>query len=128
MDKPLHMQYLLYLGKLLLAWPNSTAGELILERLPNTIKLSALALVVSGIIAFPIGVLVAIKKDTPVDYAGKLFAILGQSAPSFAVGLILMWVFAVQFNIFPTSGQRGGRVYYFAGSGPGTWRGVPNGK
>lgn len=114
LDKPLHMQYILYLGKLFrgdlgeaLAWPNASAGELIVERLPNTVKLSALALIVSGVIAFPIGVLVAIKKDTPFDYGGKLFAILGQSAPTFAVGLILMWIFAVQLDFFPTSGSGG---------------------
>ena len=114
LDKPLHMQYIQYLGKLFrgdlgeaMAWPNSTATELIVQRLPNTIKLSALALIVSGVIAFPIGVLVAIKKDTPFDYGGKLFAILGQSAPTFAVGLILMWIFAVQLNFFPTSGSGG---------------------
>ena len=114
LDKPIHMQYILYLGKLFrgdlgeaLAWPNASAGELIVERLPNTIRLSALALIVSGVIAFPIGVLVAIKKDSPFDYVGKLFAILGQSAPTFAVGLILMWIFAVQLNFFPTSGSGG---------------------
>ena len=114
LDKPLHMQYLQYLGKLFrgdlgeaIAWPNSTATELIVQRLPNTVKLSALALIVSGVIAFPVGVLVAIKKDTPFDYGGKLFAILGQSAPTFAVGLILMWIFAVQLNLFPTSGSGG---------------------
>ena len=114
LDKPLHMQYLQYLGKLFrgdlgeaIAWPNSTATELIIQRLPNTVKLSALALLVSGVIAFPVGVLVAIKKDTPFDYGGKLFAILGQSAPTFAVGLILMWIFAVQLNFFPTSGSGG---------------------
>lgn len=114
LDKPLHMQYLQYLGKLFrgdlgeaIAWPNSTATELIMQRLPNTVKLSALALIVSGVIAFPVGVLVAIKKDTPFDYGGKLFAILGQSAPTFAVGLILMWIFAVQLNFFPTSGSGG---------------------
>ena len=114
LDKPLHMQYLQYLGKLFrgdlgeaIAWPNSTATELIVQRLPNTVKLSALALIVSGVIAFPVGVLVAIKKDTPFDYGGKLFAILGQSAPTFAVGLILMWIFAVQLDIFPTSGSGG---------------------
>ncbi len=116
LDKPLHMQYLQYLGKLFrgdlgeaMAWPNATAGELIIERLPNTVKLSALALLVSGAIAFPVGVLVAIKKDTPFDYLGKLFAILGQSAPTFAVGLILMWIFAVQLDMFPTSGSGGVR-------------------
>jgi peptide/nickel transport system permease protein len=114
LDKPLHMQYIQYLGKLFrgdlgeaMAWPNSTATELIIQRLPNTIKLSALALLVSGAIAFPVGVLVAIKKDTPFDYGGKLFAILGQSAPTFAVGLILMWIFAVQLDFFPTSGSGG---------------------
>ena len=114
LDKPLHMQYLQYLGKLFrgdlgeaLAWPNATAGELIVERLPNTLRLSALALLVSAVIAFPIGVLVAIKKDTPFDYAGKMFAILGQSAPTFAVGLIMMWIFAVQLDLFPTSGSGG---------------------
>ena len=114
LDKPLHMQYLQYLGKLFrgdlgeaLAWPNATAGELIVERLPNTLRLSALALLVSAAIAFPIGVLVAIKKDTPFDYAGKMFAILGQSAPTFAVGLIMMWIFAVQLDLFPTSGSGG---------------------
>ena len=114
LDKPIHMQYLQYLGKLFrgdlgeaIAWPNSTATELIVQRLPNTVKLSALALIVSGVIAFPVGVLVAIKKDTPFDYVGKLFAILGQSAPTFAVGLILMWIFAVQLNFFPTSGSGG---------------------
>ncbi len=114
LDKPIHMQYLQYLGKLFrgdlgeaIAWPNTTATELIVQRLPNTVKLSALALIVSGVIAFPVGVLVAIKKDTPFDYVGKLFAILGQSAPTFAVGLILMWIFAVQLNFFPTSGSGG---------------------
>ena len=114
LDKPIHIQYLLYLGKLArgdmgeaLAWPNSSAGELIAERLPNTVQLSMLALLVSVLIAFPIGVLVAIKKDSVFDYGGKLFAILGQSAPSFAVGLILMWIFAVKLNIFPTSGHGG---------------------
>ena len=114
LDKPIHIQYLLYLGKLArgdmgeaLAWPNSSAGELIAERLPNTVQLSMFALLVSGLIAFPIGVLVAIKKDSVFDYGGKLFAILGQSAPSFAVGLILMWIFAVKLNIFPTSGKGG---------------------
>ena len=114
LDKPLHLQYFQYLGKLFrgdlgeaLAWPNSSAGELIWERLPNTIQLSAAALMVSGIIAFPIGVLSAVKKGSWFDTGGKMFAILGQSAPTFAVGLILMWIFAVQLNLFPTSGNDG---------------------
>ena len=114
LDKPVHVQYILYLSRLIrgdmgesLAWANTTADELIISRLPNTIQLSAFALLISGAIALPVGVMVAVKKDTGFDYAGKIFAILGQSAPSFAIGLILMWIFAVQLNIFPTSGKGG---------------------
>lgn len=114
LDKPVHVQYILYLGKLLkgdmgesMAWPNTSAGQLIVSRLPNTLQLSFFALVISGVIALPIGVLVAVKKDTGYDIAGKIFAIFGQSAPSFAIGLILMWIFAVELDFFPTSGKGG---------------------
>ena len=82
-------------------------AELIAERLPATIQLSAFALVITGIIAFPIGVLSAVKKDSWFDAGGKMFAILGQSAPTFAVGLILMWILAVQLGWLPTSGKGG---------------------
>tara|TARA_B100000749_G_scaffold152312_1_gene116994 strand:- start:6 stop:356 length:351 start_codon:yes stop_codon:yes gene_type:complete len=80
---------------------------LIIERILATLQLSLFAISISAIIAFPVGVLVAVKKDKGIDYAGKMFAILGQSAPSFALGLILMWVFAVQLDWFPTSGKGG---------------------
>ena len=114
LDKPLHIQYLVYMKRLLqgdlgesFQWDNTSAGSLIAERFPRTLQLSAFALLISGILALPIGVLVAVKKDTGFDYAGKVFAIMGQSAPSFAVGLIVMWVFAVQLDWFPTSGKGG---------------------
>ena len=51
------------------------------------------------------GGLSAVKKDSIFDTGGKMLAILGQSAPTFAVGLILMWVFAVQLDPFPISGK-----------------------
>ena len=113
LDKPLHVQYFTYMRRLLTGdlgvsfrWDRPVA-ELILERMPATIQLSAFALIVTGIIAFPIGVLSAVRKDSWFDVGGKMFAILGQSAPSFAVGLILMWLFAVQFGWLPTSGRGG---------------------
>lgn len=115
LDKPLHVQYFTYMRRLLTGdlgvsfrWDRPVA-ELIVERMPATIQLSAVALIVTGIIAFPIGVLSAVRKDSWFDVAGKMFAILGQSAPSFAVGLIVMWVFAVQFGWLPTSGKGGFR-------------------
>ena len=113
LDKPLHAQYFTYMKRLLTGdlgtsfkWDRPVA-ELIAEKLPATIQLSAFALIVTGLIAFPVGVLSAVKKDSIFDIGGKIFAILGQSAPTFAVGLILMWVFAVQLNVFPTSGKGG---------------------
>lgn len=113
LDEPLHIQYMVYLRNLAkgdlgesFKW-NKPALELIAAKLPNTIQLSAFALVITGVIAFPIGVLVAVKKDTGYDVLGKIFAILGQSAPTFAVGLIVMWIFAVKLDMFPTSGKGG---------------------
>jgi peptide/nickel transport system permease protein len=113
LDKPLHVQYFTYMRRLLTGdlgtsfkWDRPVA-ELIAEKLPATIQLSAFALLITAVIAFPVGVLSAVKKDSIFDTAGKMFAILGQSAPTFAVGLIAMWIFAVQFNLLPTSGRGG---------------------
>lgn len=113
LDKPLHVQYFTYMRRLLTGdlgtsfkWDRPVA-ELIAEKLPATIQLSAFALLITAVIAFPVGVLSAVKKDSIFDTTGKMFAILGQSAPTFAVGLIAMWIFAVQFNLLPTSGRGG---------------------
>ena len=115
LDRPLHEQYFVYMGRLLTGdlgtsfkW-DRPVGEMIVERMPATLQLSAFALLVTGIIAFPIGVMSAVKKDSWFDSFGKMFAILGQSAPTFAVGLILMWIFAVQLGWLPTSGRGGFR-------------------
>ena len=114
LDKPLHIQYWVYIERLSrgdlgnsFKWAGVPASELIIERIPATLQLSLFAISISAIIAFPVGVLVAVKKDKGIDYAGKMFAILGQSSPSFALGLIFMWVFAVQLDWFPTSGKGG---------------------
>ncbi len=121
LDQPLHIQYLTYMRRLLTGdlgtsfkWDRPVA-ELIAEKLPATIQLSAFALIITGVIAFPIGVLSAVKKDSWFDTGGKMFAILGQSAPTFAVGLILMWIFAVQLGWLPTSGKGGLRYMLLPG-------------
>lgn len=113
LDKPIHVQYFTYMRRLVTGdlgvsfrWDRPVV-ELIAERLPATVQLSSFALVITGIIAFPIGVMSAVKKDSWFDSSGKMFAILGQSAPTFAVGLILMWLFAVQLGWLPTSGRGG---------------------
>ena len=114
LDRPLHMQYLTYLGNLFqgnfgesLKWRGKSVRELVLSRFPATLQLAALALVVSAGLALPIGVIVAVKKDTGIDFGGKIIALLGQSLPSFWLGIVLMWIFAVKLGWFPTSGKGG---------------------
>ncbi len=122
LDRPIHRQYITYMGNVLQGdlgesskWKGTSVRELIIKRIPSTLQLSAFAVLISTVLALPIGVLVALKKDTPVDFLGKFFALLGQSAPSFAIGLILMWVFAVKLGWFPTSGKGGLDHYILPG-------------
>ena len=112
LDKPLPVQYITYLGNVLrgnfgqsIKWQGEDALSLVLERFPATLELAFLSLGVSAAIALPIGVIVAVKKDTGIDFAGKIIALMGQSLPSFWLGLMLMWIFSVQFGLLRTSGH-----------------------
>ena len=90
-----------------LKWRGYTALEVVMERLPATIQLGGFAVLISTIIAIPIGVLAGVYKDTPFDSAGKLVALLGQAMPNFWLGIVLIWIFAVKLGWFPTSGRGG---------------------
>ena len=109
-DKPIIVQYWKFIQNAVqgdlgdsLVKPDS-AMELVAERLPATIQLALFSLAISTVIAVPIGVLAAVKRDTPFDYFGKVIALLGQSVPSFWLGLMLMWVFAVKLDWLPATG------------------------
>jgi peptide/nickel transport system permease protein len=112
LDQPLHVQYFVFLGKAVRGdfgyswkWQGHKAMALVWERLPATLELAGLALFISVVVAVPIGVLSAVMKDTPFDYGGKVVALLGQSLPSFWLGSVLMWIFAVTLGWLPTSGR-----------------------
>jgi peptide/nickel transport system permease protein len=112
LDRPLHMQYLVFLQNAArgdfgnsMQFKTQETLDLILGRFPATLMLTSLALAISVAIAVPVGVLSAIKRDSLPDYAAKIFALTGQSAPSFWVGIMLMWIFAVQLGWLPTSGR-----------------------
>ncbi len=114
LDRPIHEQYLVFLGNALqgdlgnsIKWQGRTAMGLVLERLPKTLQLGGFAILVSTIIALPIGVLAAMYKDTPFDAAGKIIALLGQAMPNFWLGIVLIWIFAVKLRWLPTSGHGG---------------------
>ena len=113
LDKSLPEQYVTFIWNAShLDFGNSfkyrlAAADLIKDRAPNTFMLAGLAIVVATLIALPVGVLSAVKKDSPLDYFGKILALVGQSAPPFWLGLLLMWIFAVKLGLVQTSGKGG---------------------
>jgi peptide/nickel transport system permease protein len=114
LDQPLAVQYLIFLRKALggdfgnsWKWHGHSAMGLVWQRLPATLQLAGFALLISVVIALPIGVLSAVMKGTVWDSAAKIIALLGQSLPAFWLGIVLMWIFAVHLGWFPTSGKGG---------------------
>ena len=78
--------------------------ELAGERLANTLKLGGAALIISYILAIPIGVIAAVRHRTLADHLSVALAYAGQSVPSFLVGLFLILIFAYQLRLLPSSG------------------------
>jgi peptide/nickel transport system permease protein len=77
---------------------------LVLERLPATLLLAGSAMALSLAVAVPLGVLTAVRRDTLVDHAGTLATVLGQATPGFWLGLMMIYLFAVQLRWLPTGG------------------------
>lgn len=111
LDKPIIAQYGIYMWNVLHGdWGQSWkwgagALDIVLEKFPATAQLAAFTLIISTTLGLSIGMLVAVKKDSPFDWGGKIIALLGQSLPSFWLGIVLMWVFAVLLGWLPTSGR-----------------------
>jgi peptide/nickel transport system permease protein len=80
------------------------ALSLVVERLPATALLAATSILLTLVVAVPLGVLGAVRRDTLVDHAGTVATVLGQATPGFWLGLMLIYVFAVQLRWLPTGG------------------------
>ena len=78
---------------------------LVLERLPATLLLAGSALVLTFIVAVPLGVMSAVKRDGLFDQVGTIATVLGQAVPGFWLGLMLIYIFAVQLRWLPTGGM-----------------------
>lgn len=80
-------------------------ADVIAERLPATIELTLVALIVALVTAIPLGVLAAVKKNTLFDRAATVTSLMGISLPGFWFGLLLILLFGVTFQILPVSGR-----------------------
>ncbi len=110
-DKPIFIQYFSWLGKFVQGnWGISFVARvpvfgLIMERLPATLLLMASGITVSLLLAIPLGLLAAIKRDTWVDHVLTFASFVGLSIPVFWLGLMLIIVFSVWLGWFPTGGM-----------------------
>ena len=83
------------------------AFDLVMERMPATFELSGAALVLALCLAIPAGIISAVRRNTVLDYVSTVVALLGQSMPTFWLGIMLILLFSVQFNLLPSSGRGG---------------------
>jgi len=111
LDKPLYQQYAIFLKGAFRGDLGDSVKEkrpvveIILERLPATLMLGVAALALSLIIGVPLGILSAVKRDSIVDQFTKLIALIGQAAPPFWLGIVLMFFFAVKLGWTPPYGK-----------------------
>lgn len=111
LNKPIPVQYAIFLGRALQGdlgdslFFKQPALEVLLERMPATLQLSAAALLFSLSVAIPVGILSALKRDTIWDFLGTSLAMLGQAIPPYWLGIMLILVFSVSLGWFPTSGR-----------------------
>ncbi|KJK25161.1 ABC transporter permease [Burkholderiaceae bacterium 16] len=111
LDQPMVTQYFEWLGRALHLdlgrsfFFQGPVTELVAERLPITLKLGGIALVIAVLTAIPLGVLAAICRDSWIDRLALLLAVIGQAMPSFWFGLTLILLFAVKLQWLPVSGN-----------------------
>ena len=111
LNKPLPLRYFDWLSQVLQGnfgrslISGQDVASMMFEALPNTIKLSGAALVIALVIGLPLGVLSAIKQYSIWDHALTFLAFLGISVPTFWLGLMLLIVFGVYFQLLPTIGM-----------------------
>jgi peptide/nickel transport system permease protein len=110
-NDPLAVQYARFLGAAVrgdfgesLRYRRDALG-LVLERVPATLLLAGAALALTLAVAVPLGVLSAVRRDTAFDHVGTVVTVLGQATPGFWLGLMLIYVFAVQLRWLPTGGM-----------------------
>ena len=110
LDQPLPVQYIYWIGGVLRGdlgmsmRINRPVLDLVLEKLPVTLQLACMAMVIALSIGITMGVVSAVKKDTFWDYAANGVALWGLSTPNFWLGILLIMLFSVSLGWLPASG------------------------
>jgi ABC-type dipeptide/oligopeptide/nickel transport system permease component len=113
LDKSLPVQYGLYVRNIFLGdfgrsvLTRRPVTEHIWERLPATVELGLVAMILSVLIGVPLGVYSAVHRGGTLDGAARVFAVLGQSMPTFWLGLMLILLFGVLLRFLPAGGRGG---------------------
>jgi peptide/nickel transport system permease protein len=110
LDRPIHEQYLQFMGNF---WFSDTVKSfrfhqpllpLVLQHLQFTLILAGLTIVISSVLAVPLGIFAALRRGSVLDVGIRIVAVMGQSMPSFWVAMLLMLILAVHLRLFPVSG------------------------
>jgi peptide/nickel transport system permease protein len=117
LDQPVYVQYFQYMGGLLKGdFGTSFAAkrpvlDMFLEAMPNTLRLAAVTIVIALVFGFIAGVVSGTHRGSFIDQLLGALAVVGVSAPTFWIGLILILVFAVQLNLLPVARMGGPESY-----------------
>jgi peptide/nickel transport system permease protein len=111
LDQPIPVQYGIFLGNV----ARGDFGRSIHFRQPAmdvarsylraTFELGLVAFAIAAVVAFPIGVLSAVRRNSLLDHATMSLALIGQSAPTFFIGILLILTLSLRLDLFPTSGR-----------------------
>ena len=117
LDLPLPVQYIRFVSNMVQGdfgmsmWHRQPALDVVLSKIPATVQLMALALVLGAVLGIVLGLLSATNKGSPLDMVLVSISVFGQSMPSFWLGIMLILLFAVNLRWLPASG-RGGWEHY----------------
>ncbi len=117
LDRPVAVQYGLFLFNLVQGdlgvsyYSGEPAMPAMLERLPATLRLVGVALAIALIAGIPLGVAAGLRPGSLADYAIRFFSVVGISSPTFFIGIVLIFVFSVQWRILPSTGMGDWRYY-----------------
>ena len=110
LDRPIYEQYFYWIGNVLtgdfgFSWRiRMPVSELILDKLPVTAQLAAMSFIIAVLIGVPAGILSAVKRDRPADWAANGIALFGISTPNFWLGIMMILFVSVELGWLPPSG------------------------